>query len=171
MTGRVYAGTVDSMVYAYPFEQRAEEQQFIWTIRCGMHEIPRRQSNIIRTAGHCGRFHGSGCCGRMYKDEAMLVSYLVPLRVAAVDFCRAGIAVHRKHQRNRLSRILLDLFRHINIPFAHPAADFLAVVFHAEIGYRILCHAQVAAWAAHPAALPIEEILPNTAQQQIGVIG
>ena len=107
----------------------------------------------------------------MYKDEAVLVSYLVPLRVAAVDFCRAGIAVHRKHQRNRLSRILLDLFRHINVPFAHPTTDFLAVVFHAEIGYRILCHAQVAAWAAHPAALPIEEILPNTAQQQIGVIG
>ena len=41
------------------------------------------------------------------------------------------------------------------------------MVFHTEVGHRVLCDAQVAARAAHPAALPVQEVLPNPTQQRI----
>ena len=79
--------------------------------------------------------------------------------------------MHRKHQRHRLIRIFLHLLRHIHVPLAHPAADFFIVVFHSQIGNRITCHTQVAARAALPAALPVQEILPDPAQQRVGIVG
>ena len=170
VAGRVNAGAVDGVLRAHSVKQRTEEYQLVRTVRRLAHEVPRRKRYIVRTGGYGRCIHRARRCGRVYEDKAVLVCYLVPLRVAAVDLCRAGVAVHGKYQRNRLSRILLDLLRHINVPFAHPAADLLIMVLHTEVGNRVLGDAQVTARAAHPAALPIEEILPDAAQQQICVV-
>ena len=170
MAGCINAAAVNRMRRAGFFQHRAEELQFIRSVRRIVHEVPCRQRHIIRVARLIAHQHLSRRCRRMHHNKAMLIRNLVPLGIARVDFACAGIAVHREYQRNRLFRLRLDLLRYVNIPFAHPAADPLVMVFHTEVGHRVLCDAQVAARAAHPAALPVQEVLPNPTQQRIGII-
>ena len=169
MAGRKQACRVNRIIRTQAVEQCGKEVQLIRTVILFKY-VPCGQRGIVRVDAVVFHVDLGVKCGRMHYNQPVFVCHLVPAAVAGINLTAAGVAVHGEHKRCSLLRMKAHAFRHVYIPLAHPAADLLIVVLHADVAHRVTRHTQVTARSTHPAALAIQEVFPYPPQQTMGVM-